>query len=119
MQRDKLPIDALPAGAARPAMAKPPLYGLPSTAATALRAALQAQLRTHEQDGFPTPGVRRALRLVCQEAHRRGVQVEEVIIVIKDAWHGIPEVEALPPGRTRLDLLGRVVSAAIEEFYEK
>lgn len=79
----------------------------------ALRCALQAQLRGEWPDG----ALRRALRLMCDEAHRNGLRAEQLLVVVKDAWRSLPEVSQLPTGGTRERLLSRVVTMCIEEFY--
>ena len=91
-----------------------PLIRVSSEAAVvALRSALQAQLR-----GAPSSSdLRRAIRLMCGEARRHDLRAEQLLIIFKHAWNSLPEVQQLPYGRERTDLLSRVVTMCIEEFY--
>lgn len=80
-------------------------------------AALRNALRTHLA-GRPTGGeLHRALNALCAEAHGRGLRAEELVIKLKQALLQLPEVQALPHGSDRNDLLNRIVSLCIEEYY--
>jgi len=79
----------------------------------AVRSALQAQLRGNWPDGT----LRQAIRLLCAEAHGRGLQVEQLLIALKQAWRSIPEAQRIPAGGPREKLLDRLVTMCIEEFY--
>jgi len=117
-----VPFTPSPSSAANPVASTPaqhPDTTLPArmsagAGVVALRCALQAQLRGEWPDG----ALRRALRLMCDEAHRSGLRAEQLIVIVKDAWRSLPEVSRLPAGGTRERLLSRVVTMCIEEFYE-
>ena len=99
-----------------PALALPrsaPLEATMSAAAVgALRCALQAQLRHPSSDGSR----RQVLRLLCDDARERGMQVEQVIILLKQAWLSLPEIRA-PGGGLHSEQLSRIVGLCIEEYY--
>jgi hypothetical protein len=80
----------------------------------ALRSALQARMATPLRDDA---GFRRALRLMSEDAHRRGVRAEQMIVALKEAWRSLPEVQALPGGAPRDAVLSGVITMFIEEFY--
>ncbi len=89
-----------------------PTSAFSQAAVAALRCGLQAQLRPS-----PNGEIRRAMRLLCDDAHRRGLRAEQVIVLLKEAWGSLPEVQALSPGEERRETLGRIVSLCIDEFY--
>ena len=81
-------------------------------------AALRSALRTYLA-GRPTHGeLHRALRALCAEAHERGLRAEELLVRLKQLFHHLPEVQELPHGSNRNDLLNRVISVCIEEYYQ-
>ncbi len=87
---------------------------LPSDAALTL---LRNALRTHLA-GRPTGGeLHRALNTLCGEAHERGLRAEELVVRLKQVFYQLPEVQELPHGSDRNDLLNRVVTVCIEEYY--
>jgi hypothetical protein len=86
---------------------------------TALRAALQAQLYAQLLGKSPDGDLRRTVRLLCDDAHRQHLPVEQLIIALKHVWHSLPEVRQLPPHGIEADLLSSVVSLTIEEFYAR
>jgi hypothetical protein len=91
-----------------------PLVRVSSDAAVvAVRSALQAQLRGESS----SQDLQRAIRLMCEEARRKDLRAEQLLIVFKRAWHSLPEVEQLPRGLERTDLLNHVISLCIDEFY--
>lgn len=85
---------------------------LPERTMTALRSALQGQFRhpAGEVD------LRRAMRAMCADGRKRQLRVEKIIILLKSIWNGLPEVQ----GRTtssRQDLLDRLITICVEEYY--
>ena len=94
--------------------ASAPLVRMSSEAAVvAVRSALQAQLQNRASSGE----LQRAIRLMVGEARRRDLRAEQLLIVFKRAWHSLPEVDQLPYGPERGDLLSRIITMCIEEFY--
>jgi hypothetical protein len=96
-----------------------PTGPLPAGATAALRSWLQAQHRAHATAAdVHTADVRRALRPVCAEAHRRGVRVEEVIVLLKELWATLPPDPDRDGFRdARREVLDTIVSTCIEEYY--
>ena len=91
---------------------------LPIAAHAALRCALGGQLRRSVYDEpISTPQMRRALRLLCEDARRRGVRAEQLVVVIKQAWASLPETRWRPGDDRGAVILERVVSLCIEEYY--
>jgi hypothetical protein len=80
-------------------------------------AALRNALRTHLA-GRPTGGeLHRSLKALCAEAHTCGLRAEELVVRLKHLFHQLPEVQELSHGSDRSDLLNRLVSVCIEEYY--
>ena len=92
---------------------RPPRSGAVLTT-MALRAALQAQLRSNRQ--ADDPELRRLARIVAGEAHRRSLRAEQVVVQVKQAWYTLHET-ADPPGRSHALLIERLISLCVEEYY--
>ena len=82
-------------------------------AVVALRSALQARLR----GAAPDPTLRRAIRLMCDEGRRQDMRAEQLLIILKRAWQSLPEVFERTREIRRDDVLGRVITMCIEEYY--
>ena len=91
----------------------PPVRGASDAAIVALRSALQARLRGWLEDGE----LRRAIRLLCDEAHRRGMGAEQLLVMLKQAWASVAGTSNFPLGPERDELSKRVITMCIEEFY--
>ena len=64
-----------------------------------------------------TPDLRLLLRDTCRRACDDGLRVEQLIVVLKQAWRELPERRRL----TRVDAdaaLAQVVTACIDEYYQ-
>jgi hypothetical protein len=95
-----------------------PTRPLPVAAHAALRCALGEQLRRSVYDEpVSTPRMRRALRLLCEDARRRGVRAEQLVVMIKQAWASLPETRWRPGDDRGPVILERVVRVCIEEYY--
>jgi hypothetical protein len=70
---------------------------------------------------FATLDAEKQLRLdlqaVCQAARHQNMRVEYLIIAFKDAWRSLPEARTLPQGTQGPDLLNRIITLCIAEFY--
>lgn len=62
-------------------------------------------------------GVRRALRELCDDAHRNRVRVEQLVIAIKQGWSDLhsdhPRTRSVGPDA----LLNQVITLCIDEYY--
>jgi len=87
-----------------------------------LRASLQAVFRDaglQYADG-PTPDrpdVRAALRQVCTDARRAGLRAEELLVMIKDVWSGLPAGISRLPSAYGDERLNYVISTCVDEYY--
>lgn len=107
---------------------------LPADEYAALHSFLHAQHRSCGR-GVPASAeeLRQGMRLLAEEAHRRHTPVEQVIVLLKQEWGALSQVEdadgpALAAGgvqsrvspamvSARADLLARLVRLVIEEYY--
>lgn len=81
------------------------------------RTALLAHLRATEAPASETERVREAVRDLCDDAHRRHLQAEQLLIAIKGAWRSMPESRSTPRSVSAQNSLDRFISLCIEEFY--
>jgi len=86
---------------------------LSDAAVGALRRVVQMQLQPALHNG----DLRDAIRVLCSEVHHDGLQAEQLIITVKQTWQSLPEVQRIPPGTPRNEILARIVTLCIEEFY--
>ena len=78
-----------------------------------LRAALRAYLRdSHDPSMLQAP-----LLAVATEARARDILPEQLLVVLKDVWSGLPEVRSMKSSREQVNLLQRVVTMCIKEYY--
>ena len=61
--------------------------------------------------------LRSDLQAVCEAARHQNMRVEYLIIAFKDAWRSLPEARTLPQGTQGPDLLNRIITLCIAEFY--
>lgn len=78
----------------------------------ALCRALLADGRTRQPDA----NVRELLRQACNVARARDMHVEHVLILLKEVWHELPELQLGRQGDAETRF-ARVVSLCIEEYY--
>ena len=79
----------------------------------ALRSAVQAHLLDQSSNG----DLHRAVRVICDEAHRSDMRAEQLLVAFKQVLASIPEIQQLPSGSVRNDLLDPIVTMCIEEYY--
>lgn len=73
---------------------------------------------TSALDGSSSPEeLRNAVRLVCVHAHSDEIPAEQLLVRFKNVWSSLPQVRSLPLGRQENELMTRVVTLCIEEFY--
>lgn len=99
----------VPAGEGAPHSHSP----LSAAGVTALRSALQACHR----DGALDDHLVRAMKLLCVDAHRGGVEAEKLVIAVKEAWASLPEIQNVSHEPDRDALRDRVITLCIREYY--
>ena len=61
-------------------------------------------------------GLRESMRRVCVLAHGRDVQIERLLVMVKDTWFELPEPRRILQDHSA-DVLSRVVTLCIDEYY--
>jgi hypothetical protein len=79
--------------------------------------ALRRALRSHLSPSAPRGVLRPAITTICAEARQREITPERLLVIIKEMWRVLPEVQNLPRGAERDGLLERVITISIEEFF--
>jgi hypothetical protein len=87
-----------------------------------LRASLQTVFRDaglQYADGLTAerPALRAALRQVCTEARRAGLRAEELLVLIKEVWSGLPAGISRLPSVHGDERLNYVISTCVDEYY--
>ena len=79
--------------------------------------AVRASLRAYLQDSQDPAALQASLLTFASEARARSIMPEQLLIVLKDIWSGLPEVRAMSDARAQTSLLQRVVTMCIKEYY--
>ncbi len=61
--------------------------------------------------------LRAPVRRLCIFAHSEDVSAEQLLVRFKELWASLPPLAGLPRGRQRNDLMARVATMCIEEYY--
>ena len=92
----------------------PPPRALDQATIETVRVALVRYLATPD-DG--RDGVRAAINQMANEARDKSILPEQLLVVLKDLWYGLPDLKAAPDHQ-RSALLQQVVTLCIKEYYE-
>lgn len=87
--------------------------GLSEQTIDAVRAALAAYI-DDPSSGDP---LRHALHILADEARRKNVFAEQLLVVLKDIWYSLPAVRRMHEQAEQVRLLQRVVTMCIKEYY--
>ena len=88
----------------------------PQLDAAALNA-LASALSKYLQDGNDGAPLKDALRSVAQQARERQMQAEHLLLQLKDVWYELPPIKRAPEGAEQNQMLQRVVTLCIREYY--
>lgn len=61
--------------------------------------------------------LRGPVRRLCVFAHSEDMKAEELLVRFKQVWSSLPPLAELPRGRQRNDLMAKVATMCIEEYY--
>jgi len=86
---------------------------LSAEAISRLETALERYLQTGSDSGELLP----AVRALSVEARANGIHAEQILVLLKDLWFGLPQIRSAPPGDTQPELLQRAVTLCIREYY--
>jgi hypothetical protein len=92
----------------------PPAAGLAEDTVAQARGALSRYLEDSEANGDELRG---ALDLMAAEARAKSMLPEQLLVVLKDIWYGLPAVRALDDSGAQIRMLQRVVTMCIKEYY--
>ena len=63
------------------------------------------------------PDLRVALRQICSDARRSGMRAEQLLVLIKDVWSGLPGALSSAPSVHGDERLNYVISTCVDEYY--
>jgi hypothetical protein len=92
----------------------PPAAGLDQETVERARLALSEYLMDPEGQGET---LRVSLDEMAAEARRKSMLPEQLLVVLKDIWYGLPAVRAIDDASAQIRLLQRVVTMCIKEYY--
>ena len=78
---------------------------------------LRAALRDYLQDSKDPGRLQPSLLHIAGEARARSILPEHLLVVLKDVWSSLPEVRSMTNTREQVNLLQRVVTMCIKEYY--
>lgn len=61
--------------------------------------------------------LRTPVKQLCVFARSEDIKAEELLVRFKELWANLPPLAGLPRGRQRNDLMARIATMCIEEFY--
>lgn len=83
-------------------------------AVDALRCALEEYVRHPTESA---PDLRAALHDLAREARLIAMPPEELLLLLKRTWNGLPEVMSAPDQSSQLRVLQSVVTMCIKEYF--
>ncbi len=78
---------------------------------------LRAALETSANRGTHGDELRDALCRAAAEARGKGIQAEQLLVVLKDIWYSMPQIAGASRGDGSSKLLQELVSRCIHEYY--
>jgi hypothetical protein len=79
--------------------------------------AVRQALRAYLHDSTDPAALQASLLLLATDARTRSVLPEQLLVMLKDVWNGLPEVRSMSDSREQIRLLQRVVTMCIKEYY--
>ena len=76
-----------------------------------------AQLQTADASPGAHRELRAALRQVCTDARHSGLRAEQLLVLIKDVWSGIPAGISRVRSMHGDERLNYVISTCVDEYY--
>ncbi|MDB4910682.1 MAG: hypothetical protein JWO39_1505 [Gemmatimonadetes bacterium] len=76
-----------------------------------------SQLHNADASASAHRELRVALRQVCMEARRAGLRAEQLLVLIKDVWSGIPAGISRVKSMHGDERLNYVISTCVDEYY--
>ena len=104
-------VESLESNSEAPRTSQP----ISSGAMDALRHSLRGEYRAESK--LARARLRNAVQLICAEARVKNYTPERLLIDVKDALRLSPEVQQLPRGPERDEVVASVVTLCINEFF--
>jgi hypothetical protein len=80
---------------------------------TELRVVLAKSVET----GNHSEQLRALLARAATEARTKGIQAEQLLVVLKDIWYSLPHLTADPTDERQTRLLQQLIARCIQEYY--
>lgn len=80
-------------------------------------ARLEAALQRYLQSGSDVSDLQAAIRALSSEARAQSIHAEQILVLLKDLWFGLPQIRSAAPGDTQPEMLQRAVTLCIREYY--
>jgi hypothetical protein len=77
----------------------------------------EAHLHTADASASAHRELRAALRQVCTDARHSGLRAEQLLVLIKDVWSGIPAGISRVKSMHGDERLNYVISTCVDEYY--
>jgi hypothetical protein len=90
--------------------------GLPQLSAESV-SELTAALERYSRSEADIAAIQPALRRVAEEARHKKVHAEQLLVLLKDVWFGLPAVKNAADADGQHQLLQRIVTLSIREYY--
>lgn len=79
--------------------------------------ALREALTTSLSRGRHGDDLRDVLCKSAEDARSKGIQAEQLLLILKDIWHTLPPVANAPSSDVEHALLQELISRCIQEYY--
>lgn len=80
-------------------------------------AGLRQSLAKFLSNPSDSTGLDSALRTLTAEAREKQIHAEQLLVVLKEVWFGLPPIRSTPSGEPQNALLQRVITQCIREYY--
>jgi hypothetical protein len=79
-----------------------------------LRVVMDRALRRGNHDSE----LHQVLTRAAAEAREKAIPPEQLLIIMKDVWHSLPELRRAPDTERQTELLQELISRCIERYYD-
>jgi hypothetical protein len=92
----------------------PPPAALDAATLDAVRTAIVVYLDAPGSHGVR---LRDALTHMASEARDKAILPEQLLVTLKDIWYGLPTIRRIAEPRDQVQMLQRIVTMCIQEYY--
>lgn len=79
--------------------------------------ALRSALARSVAEGNHTDDLRSLLCRAAEDARSKGIQAEQLLLILKDIWYGLPQLTSAASTDVENLLLQELISRCIQEYY--